>query len=559
VATHADYFATAANPSPLLHTWTLAIEEQFYLVWPLVLVAVLGGLGLRRGDGPPARRRLATLGVLALAGAAASATTMALLTPVGATSVDRAYYGSDTRAQGLLIGAALAVACRLRGPARTPRSRRLLGAAGVAGAAGVVVIWRTVTEGSALTFHGGFALLAIGTAAVIAAVTQAPGGLLPRALSLRPLPYLGRISYGMYLWYWPVLLVMTGGRTHLHGLALLGARVAVIVAVAAASFHLLETPVRRGALAGWRSWAAAPAAALAVSVVPLLVSLTAAAGPAVAPGADVSAYAAAVSRGAGRPVRILVVGDSVAGSLGVGLSAVAPRYGAEVVNRGMPGCSLAEAQQVRVLWYTDPPGAPCRAEHPAQLLTAYRAMVLRFYPDVVVYLARGDTLDTERGGAWEHAGQADFDRWASSRFGRAVAVLGSGGAHVVLMTSPLYDSGEQGNGQPWPENDPARVATVNRLLAGAARASTTPVTLVDLGSLLSPAGRFAATVNGVPVRCSDGVHVTVAGGEWVGSRLLPGLVALGRAHAASPVGTVRPALGAEPAAPWWYPKLSCGA
>ena len=155
---HTDYFATVANPSPLQHTWTLAIEEQFYLLWPLILLALVGGFRrLRRPSGAAGRRRSALVAGVALAGAVASALTMAVLTPVGATSVNRSYYGSDTRAQGLLIGAALAALCLWWGPVRTSAGRRLLGVVGLAGALGVLVMWRTVPESSALTFHGGFA------------------------------------------------------------------------------------------------------------------------------------------------------------------------------------------------------------------------------------------------------------------------------------------------------------------------------------------------------------------------------------------------------------------
>ena len=122
---------------------------------------------------------------------------------------------------------------------------------------------------------------------MIACVTSLSDHPVTRILSVPPFPYLGRISYGMYLWYWPVLLVMTSGRTHLQGVSLLAARMVVIVVIAAASFHLVETPIRRGALAGWRSWIAVPLAAVTVSVVPLLVptlsALVPAADAAVAP------------------------------------------------------------------------------------------------------------------------------------------------------------------------------------------------------------------------------------------------------------------------------------
>ena len=449
ISLHTDYFATVANPSPLQHTWTLAIEEQFYLLWPLILLALVGGFRrLRRPSGAAGRRRSALVAGVALAGAVASALTMAFLTPVGATSVNRSYYGSDTRAQGLLIGAALAALCLWWGPVRTSAGRRLLGTVGLAGALGVLVMWRTVPESSALTFHGGFALLALATAGVIACVTLLGRHPVAGLLSVQPLPYLGKISYGMYLWYWPVLLVMTSQRTHLQGVALLAARLAVIVGVAALSFHLVESPIHRGRLAGWRSLVVVPLAALAVSLLPLLMpSASAVVRPAtvVPPVASKAALARAATPGpvagavpASRPVRILLVGDSMAGSLGVGLTAVAPQYGAEILNDGAPGCSLAEAEQVRVLWYVDPPGAPCQADNPRGVIDTYQSLVRQFDPDVVVYLARSDTLDTQLDGAWQHMGQPTFDFWAEARYDQAITALElawgpRGPAHLALL------------------------------------------------------------------------------------------------------------------------------
>jgi peptidoglycan/LPS O-acetylase OafA/YrhL len=563
MAAHANYFAASNNPSPLLHTWSLAIEEQFYLIWPLVLIGILRVRPGRRSSQRQANdphRRYAIVAVITAAGAILSATWMAVLTSVGSASIGRVYYGSDTRAQGLLVGAALAAACQWWGPIRTSWGRRTVMVAGLAGAAGATAMCRMVPEGSALAFRGGFALLAVCTAAVIACVTRIPSHPLTRVLSVRPLPYLGRISYGIYLWYWPVLLVVTAGRTHVHGWALLLVRVSVIVALASASFHLVETPIRRGAFAGWRGWASLPASAAAIVMLPVLVPPAGASVAAASTGGSLGPTSNSVAAAAtmpGPPVRILLVGDSVAGSLGVGLSSVAGRFGAEVVNRGSPGCSLAEANQVRVLWYTNPPGKPCQSDDPEDLLQTYRSLVVRFDPDVVAYVARGDTLDTELDGKWQHLGQPSLDRWAESRFQAAASVLASQGAHVVFLTSPFYDSGEQGNGQPWPENAPGRVATDNRLLHQAAQEDAAQATVFDLGSLLSPAGHFAASIGGVPVRCQDGVHMTISGGQWVAARLLPDLVSLGRAHATTAVTTARTTLSSEPP-PSWYGKLPCG-
>jgi peptidoglycan/LPS O-acetylase OafA/YrhL len=566
---HASYFATVANPSPLQHTWTLAIEEQFYLIWPLVVLALVGGYRRlrRRPSGAGGRHRLLVVAGVAAAGAAASALWMAVLTPVGTTSVDRSYYGSDTRAQGLLVGATLAAVCLWWGPVRTAAGRRLLGVLGLVGAAGVLVMWRMVPESSALTFHGGFALLALGTAGVIACVTLVSRHPVAGLLSLPPLPYLGKISYGMYLWYWPVLLVMTSQRTHLQGVALLAARLAVIVGIAALSFHFVETPIHRGRLAGWRSLAVVPAAAVAVSLLPLLMPSASAVVPA-ASGKGALPFTPSAAAGAakgvgtgvaatGRPVRILIVGDSMAGSLGVGLTAVAARYGAEILNEGSPGCSLAEADQVKVLWFVNPPGIPCQAGNPNGVIDTYRSLIRQFDPDVVVYLARSDTLDTELDGTWQHLGEPTFDFWAEARYDEAITALSARGAHVVLLTTPYYDSGEMPDGSPWPENDPSRVVIDNKLLAASARLDRGKASVFDLGSLLSPGHQFATTVDGVTARCSDGVHLTVAGGELVADTLLPKLVALGRSHAQLPSSQSRPALPVV-AQPWWYSDLPCG-
>jgi len=200
------------------------------------------------------------------------------------------------------VGAALAAVCLWWGPVRTTLGRHLLGLAGVVGAVGIVVMWRVVPESSALTFHGGFALLAVATAGVIACVTLLVRHPVAGILSVQPLPYLGKISYGMYLWYWPVLLVMTAQRTHLHGVALLGARLAVIVSVAALSFHLVETPIHRGRLAGWRSLVLVPLGALVVSLLPLMMPSASAVVPAVPPGGAKAALPFSSGKGAAAPV-----------------------------------------------------------------------------------------------------------------------------------------------------------------------------------------------------------------------------------------------------------------
>jgi peptidoglycan/LPS O-acetylase OafA/YrhL len=284
---HDSYYSRFAPPAPLDHLWSLAVEEQFYLVWPwvvLAMVLVAGYLMKRRrvrllgpgthvggsADGgavaasaPAApggqrgqaggndylsgRARWAMAGV-ALVLAAASAIEMAMLFHPGYDPT-RVYEGTDTRAFGLLIGAAVAMVYPTRRGARTlsAGSRRLLDVAGLAGLVVVVLlVWRT-NEYSDFMFRGGLELLSVATALVVAAAAT-PGGLLGRALGWTPMRWLGVRSYGIYLWHYPIIVLTAAAGT--AGTPVSAVRavilVAVTVAIAAASWRFVEDPIRRG-------------------------------------------------------------------------------------------------------------------------------------------------------------------------------------------------------------------------------------------------------------------------------------------------------------------------
>jgi hypothetical protein len=258
----------------------------------------------------------------------------------------------------------------------------------------------------------------------------------------------------------------------------------------------------------------------------------------------------------------LLVGDSIAGTLGVGLAQEARQYGVQIVNQGTPGCSVSMTGQIRVLFYTERPDAPCDVNNNgASLFDTWRTWVDEYNPDVVVYLARGETFDQEVAGQWQNLGQAAYDRYLAARYRRAVDVLGSRGASVVLMTTPYYDSGVSPAGTSWPEDDPGRVSVDNATMRALAGTTATGrnggrVYVFDLNTVVSPGRTYAATVGQVNVRCTDGVHFSRSGGIYVGLRLAPELAALGQAHAgASPGGAWPGAL--PPSTPSWFPNLPC--
>jgi len=253
IGQHASYYAQFAPPAPLDHLWSLAVEEQFYLVWPwLVLLGVwlVGRRGRGRGGsgrlGTGARWELAA-GTLVLA--AGSAAAMAILYHPGLDPT-RLYEGTDTRAFGLLIGAALAVLWPTRRAAPLPaRARRLLDPAGVAGLAVIgLLVWRT-NQYSAFMFRGGLEVLSVATALAVAAVAV-PGSAVGRALGWRPLRWLGVRSYGIYLWHYPVIVLATpaGAAALGGGLSVPRALACAVasVALAAVSWRFVEEPVRRG-------------------------------------------------------------------------------------------------------------------------------------------------------------------------------------------------------------------------------------------------------------------------------------------------------------------------
>jgi len=556
-----NYFNLTAQPSPLQHMWSLSIEEQFYLVWPPVVLAMLWiGNRLR-----PARR-LWPLFAASVIGALGSSLDMALLYH-GPASVMRVYEGTDTRSQDLLVGAALAVGmaiwaqhrrsvpedalpphvhhARLGSPIRPIAAwelppgwgRTALQVAGWVVIAVFAYLWSHLTAPNAFLFRGGYLLVGIGVAIVIfVAVTNQLGGV-SRAIGNPVFQYVGKISYGTYLWHFPLFAILSAQRMHLIGYPLLAIRIGVTLLVATASFYLVEEPVRRGkmrTLTEWRAWLTTSVAFLVVVAVTVVATL-----PSVADAAPAQTVRPTGAQYTGPPVRVTIFGDSVASRVGLAMSLTSPQQGYDVDldNGAIIGCGVLRSPEYLGHGVPEETVDACNPDSPAsqQWPAQWTGDLKLFHPDVVAVLAgRWEVTDRMINGQWMHIGEPVFDALVKQSLELAVKTAGSTGALVVMMTAPCYSSGEQPNGQPWPEDSLTRLAEYNAILRQVAAEHPQTVEVNDFGALLCPGGQFETNIDGIQIRDADGVHVvpTAAAGAWLDAQLLPELVRLGRLHMA---------------------------
>jgi peptidoglycan/LPS O-acetylase OafA/YrhL len=526
IFSHQSYFAQFSVPSPLEHTWSLGIEEQFYLVWPPLLVLLL----------PVIRRHWrGTLGVLTVVGAAVSVVAMALIYHPGGDP-STVYFGTGTRIFDMLAGATVAVvAAGRRQPG--PTVRRLLHVGGVVAALGLAVFWSRAGGPGGLPpgwmFRGGFALCAALGAVLIADVRQFQSGPLGRALRLRPLRWIGMISYGIYLWHWPVIVYLDQARTGLSGWELDTVRVAVIVVAAAASFYLVERPIRRMRFTGVARRALVPGAVAVAAAVAVVTTIPALSLP---PAATAAVRTSSVrepthprhgdgSGGfstevpirlpAGRvvspadPLRVLILGDSVMMTAEPAITAALQATGeVQVDDHAFPGWGLTTDKS----WAQEFP----------PLLASDR-------PDLVIAMWSWD----------DDLAQADPPAY-SALLQRAVATLtaaGDGAAGVILLQYPPMGGGFGTDPATVQAQRASGVAAWTRIASSLPTIDPGRVLYLPIASAVAPSGQFTAWLPpasdpGAPqdqwvrVRMIDTVHFCPAGAARYAAALLTDLTEL---------------------------------
>jgi peptidoglycan/LPS O-acetylase OafA/YrhL len=514
VAQKTDYFSQGSPPSPLQHTWSLGVEEQYYLFWPLLVIAVAAVFGAR------ARWAVFALATAGAAGSAAAAIMMA-----SDDTVNRVYFGTDTRVQALLVGAA-AAALLVRdwsvltagGTLIRTRWRRWGAAAlSVVGLAMLAALAHYAT-GSAREFHAGLLIVvAVAAVLVVAPVALDPGSPVARILAWRPLVWLGVISYGVYLWHWPIFLALNGERTGWSGWSLFALRCAATVAVATASWWLLEQPIRR-----WRpvtvpmlplaGATAATAAAVTMLVLPVGAKpVDAPVGPDVDSAALVSPEVPVEVRSPSGQLapgtkRVAVFGDSVAWTL---MRYLPPTPDLIFANYTTIGCGVARGGPYRYAGETlnQKPECDSWPERWSQRVNHDR-------PDVVLLIVgRWEVVDRVNEGNWTHIGDDAYDAYLRGELQRALDILTSTGARVVVTTEPYNRRGERADGSLYPEDQPVRADRWNTLLRSVI-GKRPDVTLLDLNKKMCPDGYYTNKVDGIKMRM-DGVHPTPEAVKWL--------------------------------------------
>jgi peptidoglycan/LPS O-acetylase OafA/YrhL len=516
-----NYFSTVGRPSPFLHMWTLAVEEQFYLVLPLVFFA-----GRRFIVRHPARTA-----AIALVGALASTIWMSMLYSPGGDPT-RAYLGTDSHAMGLLVGVALGVIAG--SSAQWERFTQLLRSdhpigraapyAALACLVAVLLTMRFASERTVALYRGGFLVFALLCGVIIAVIAARPDVSLSRGLGTRGLVVVGLRSYSLYLWHWPVRVFITP-TSGLHGFSLFMVRLLVSVVLAEISFRLIEQPLRVGKpaqRAGSRP-AVTYYGVMVLIAVALVVGVDA---PQPLPPTSLSQLSTTPDVSgteAKRPdvaknetLRVDVFGDSTGLVFGLGGAAKAHALGITVGGDASLGCSLVQSDHVSDgrVW--------SRPSYCDGWQERWQS-IMRKDPHARLAVMAGawETLDQRTPDGTVRFGTPAWTDFITASVRSALDVLSVDGRKVYLFQVPCYGSGDAND--PIPErSDPARIAAVNEIFVNIAHAMPN-VRIVPWRDLVCPGGQRAENVNGVHLWLSDDQHLSYAGAAVVWKWWLPQL------------------------------------
>ena len=492
-----------ADRSPLQHTWSLSLEEQIYIIFPLALVLILRSARVRRH----AAAVLAATGVLSFAAAwwwsMSSGNT-------------RAYYATEARAGEFLFGAAFAAfwLASTRVPAIAAFIRSTTGRlAGLAFLAAEVLLWVSVDLNTSWLFRGGTLINAVLVCTVMGYASAEPNRGVARLLSNPWLMSLGQRAYTIYLVHWPVFIFVDRASTGLSSPLLFALRVGITGIISETIYRFFETPILQSKL--WAGRRLARGCLLLVCGALIMAAFA----PQPRVGQLIDSEALALQQQALEalpqvaadapaaslidptlPARVLVVGDSQSYFVGTGMAQMwGVPFGVDVQQSAGVGCGTAPITPMQYLGSDFPLGRPgCR-----EWLEALPRILQRFQPQVVVIVGGlADLSNRTINGSDQHIGQPAYDLWLQTGMSDFATKMGVTGAKVLWLTHPHVDPPNPPDIDQYPEEEHIRMDRYNELITQLA-ATDQNVFTADLAAVVAnrPGGEFSRTFR------PDGSHM----------------------------------------------------
>ncbi|MBI2703914.1 MAG: acyltransferase family protein [Actinobacteria bacterium] len=513
IAQSQSYLSLLASPSATRPYWSLAVAEQANLV---VLLTILGATasarrGRARREGTNAAEAVRSFTLVAV---------ILLVLSIGTTlafgySQSRIYFGTDTRASEILLGALLAVVVVHRPALGSSRFAPTVALIGSIGAVALVALWLVTPISSPWVYSGGLIAYALVSAAVIAGCLV-PRSLLATALAIRPLQEVGKLSLGLYVFALPVILFLSPERARLPAAVLFAVRMAVIAALAVAAHRFIEVPARDGR----RLYGFTPRAAIGGTIAVIMFTTMATANNAPAPAIDLSqpytAAGVAVGNGPATVPVFAVFGDSTAIPIQRGLTKWVESTNRAVSRQGRfaVGCGVVPGGAWQLGATTGDTPASC-----AQLQQEWSDTLEPGAPTFTIVTPGLLELANRRvpgDDQWRAIGVPEVELYYLEQLLAISDTLSSKGAKVVWLTMPPVLAGTQYDARPQlgQASDPARAARLNELIAKVAELRPDKVAVVDLAGWLAtrdPDGRLYRP---------DGVHLSDGGGALVAEELI---------------------------------------
>jgi peptidoglycan/LPS O-acetylase OafA/YrhL len=511
-----SYFAMFAEPSPLIHAWSLAIEEQWYVVWPILFLVI--------------NRVVAKRFRLAMIGGLAACSALAMAVTANSSDLSRAYFGTDTRAQALLIGAGTAFVLSAPRSHLSALRERWISFSAIGGLLGWALLVVFATDNDLWMYRGGFTFAALCVAIGIWGIRMVPHSLLANILGCKVLASIGKVSYGLYLWHWPVFLVLTADRLRIAEPWLSGVRYLATGMISYISYVALERPVKQlrirrdrqavvlgGLTAGLaivaftlvppgpeRATTARIAASeeLSSPVTATLPTLTETSPSTRVPQESATddlptstTTTTTTTTAPTRPLRVLLVGDSVWLEAATWFSEYGPQ-GEKIL--------LSADTRVGCGTLSDQSREWCEGR-----LESWRQSVIADKPDIVVVpVSHWDAYDVTVNNIDVQYGTAAYDTMLFDSWNENLKVLQSTGATVAMMTTPCFRyEGEVNGFDLHTRVSDERTATLNDSARSFATNASHSVPVIDIRVLTCPNGTYEYVLDDVQLH-RDGIHFT---------------------------------------------------